>query len=73
MEDDLAISENEISSQLIGLEDQGIVAKKTKLIIVGSVALAVLFIALIIIIAASSSKKNPGGRGQKPDEDQKIY
>ena len=48
MEDDLAISENEISSQLIGLEDQGILAKKTKLIIVGSVA--VLFIALIIIM-----------------------
>ena len=71
MEDDLAISENEISSQLIGLEDQGILAKRTKLIVVGSVALAILFVALIIIIAASSSKKSRGGRGQKPDEDLK--
>jgi surface protein len=74
MEDDLALNENEITAQLIGLDDKGIFTKKTKFIIVGSVALAVLFIALIIIIAVSSSKKSSGKASEEssPEEPKDI-
>jgi surface protein len=66
MEEGSPIGEAELNSELVGLSDDPSSQKKTKLIIIGGVSLAIIVLVVIIIIVASGSKGS-GKNGESED------
>ena len=75
MEDDMILNENELSSQLTGLNKTPI-TQKTKLIIISSIVFALIIIVAIIIIVTSSGNNSQssggGASGEEPHEEVKT-
>ena len=69
LEEGSPIGEAELNSELVGLSEDSSYQKKTKLIIIGGISLAIIILVVIIIIAASGSS----GSGKNGDnEDSRI-